>query len=248
MPHKHRPGRSALTRHFPPTSEELDAAIRSPDGLGGLQGREGSRRMSVYPDRRCCPSPTTLPRSRRSGTPSPPEPALLSGNGLQPFDGEFGIEAAGLRQGGVFHMNSGTWPTSSSCRIKSWRDWPAARWKAKAKGNLLEGMFETTTKEIRHRKHPETWKLQARTWKADAAPRMVWVHWVLFNIPPSTTSLSEGVGTLPAGTGEGLNDWKRTGYGGPAPPPSMRSSASRGRQQKPSLRKPCAATSWLRPR
>ena len=51
-----------------------------------------------------------------------------------------------------------------------------------------------------------------------AAPRMVWVHWVLFNIPPSTTGLSEGVRTLPAGTGEGLNDWKRTGYGGPAPP------------------------------
>src|SRR5260370_24911833 len=50
------------------------------------------------------------------------------------------------------------------------------------------------------------------------APKMVWVHWVLFNIPPSTTSLSEGVRTLPAGTGEGLNDWKRTGYGGPAPP------------------------------
>jgi len=39
-----------------------------------------------------------------------------------------------------------------------------------------------------------------------AAPRMVWVHWVLFNIPPSTTSLSEGVKTLPPGTGEGLND------------------------------------------
>ena len=51
-----------------------------------------------------------------------------------------------------------------------------------------------------------------------AAPRMVWVHWVLFNMPPSTTSLSEGVRTLPAGTGEGLNDWKRTGYGGPAQP------------------------------
>ena len=51
-----------------------------------------------------------------------------------------------------------------------------------------------------------------------AAPRMVWVHWVLFNIPPLTTGLSEGVRTLPAGTGEGLNDWKRAGYGGPAPP------------------------------
>jgi phage terminase large subunit len=48
-----------------------------------------------------------------------------------------------------------------------------ARWKAKAKGNLLEGLFETTTKEIRHREHPETRKLQARTWKADATPEQI---------------------------------------------------------------------------
>jgi Raf kinase inhibitor-like YbhB/YbcL family protein len=51
-----------------------------------------------------------------------------------------------------------------------------------------------------------------------AAPKMVWVHWLLYNIPPSVTGLSEGVKSLPAGTGEGLNDWKRTGYGGPLPP------------------------------
>ncbi len=51
-----------------------------------------------------------------------------------------------------------------------------------------------------------------------AAPKMVWVHWVLYNSPPSATGLAEAVKTLPAGTGEGLNDWKRTGYGGPMPP------------------------------
>jgi hypothetical protein len=52
--------------------------------------------------------------------------------------------------------------------------WKAkAKAKAKAKGNLLEGMFETTSKEIRHREHPETWKLQARTWKADATPEQI---------------------------------------------------------------------------
>ena len=51
-----------------------------------------------------------------------------------------------------------------------------------------------------------------------AAPKMVWVHWLLHNIPPSVTGLSEGVKSLPVGTGEGLNDWKRTGYGGPLPP------------------------------
>ena len=50
------------------------------------------------------------------------------------------------------------------------------------------------------------------------APRMTWVHWVLYNIPPSATGLEEGVRTLPPGALEGMNDWKRTGYGGPCPP------------------------------
>ncbi|HXX65711.1 MAG TPA: YbhB/YbcL family Raf kinase inhibitor-like protein [Polyangiaceae bacterium] len=50
------------------------------------------------------------------------------------------------------------------------------------------------------------------------APRMTWVHWVLYNIPPSVTSLPEGVDGLPAGTREGRNDWKTTGYRGPCPP------------------------------
>jgi Raf kinase inhibitor-like YbhB/YbcL family protein len=53
-----------------------------------------------------------------------------------------------------------------------------------------------------------------------AAPKMTWVHWVLYNIPPSASGLPEGVQSqdLPRGTKEGLNDWKRTGYGGPCPP------------------------------
>jgi Raf kinase inhibitor-like YbhB/YbcL family protein len=53
-----------------------------------------------------------------------------------------------------------------------------------------------------------------------AAPKMTWVHWVLYNIPPSATSLPEGVSSrdLPVGTGQGANDFKRTRYGGPCPP------------------------------
>lgn len=53
-----------------------------------------------------------------------------------------------------------------------------------------------------------------------AAPKMTWVHWVLYNIPPDTDHLAEAVApsALPAGTLEGTNDWKRTGYGGPCPP------------------------------
>jgi Raf kinase inhibitor-like YbhB/YbcL family protein len=52
------------------------------------------------------------------------------------------------------------------------------------------------------------------------APKMTWVHWVLTNLPPGTDGLPEGVapGALPPGTIEGVNDWKRTGYGGPCPP------------------------------
>jgi Raf kinase inhibitor-like YbhB/YbcL family protein len=52
------------------------------------------------------------------------------------------------------------------------------------------------------------------------APKMTWVHWVLFNIPPDASGLPEAVkpGDLPEGTKEGVNDWKRTGFGGPAPP------------------------------
>jgi Raf kinase inhibitor-like YbhB/YbcL family protein len=44
------------------------------------------------------------------------------------------------------------------------------------------------------------------------------VHWLLYNIPPSTAALPEAVAQLPDGTREGLNDWHRTGYGGPCPP------------------------------
>ena len=53
-----------------------------------------------------------------------------------------------------------------------------------------------------------------------AAPRMTWVHWVLYDLPADATGLPEGVaaGQLPAGTRQGTNDWKRTGYGGPCPP------------------------------
>jgi len=53
-----------------------------------------------------------------------------------------------------------------------------------------------------------------------AAPRMTWVHWVLYNLPPDTTGLAEGIAPadMPLGTGLGRNDWGRTGYGGPCPP------------------------------
>jgi Raf kinase inhibitor-like YbhB/YbcL family protein len=52
------------------------------------------------------------------------------------------------------------------------------------------------------------------------APKMTWVHWVLYNLPASSKGLPEGVSikALPAGTQVGLNSWERASYGGPCPP------------------------------
>jgi Raf kinase inhibitor-like YbhB/YbcL family protein len=52
------------------------------------------------------------------------------------------------------------------------------------------------------------------------APKQTWAHWILYNIPPTTTALTAAVraADLPAGTKVGLNDWKEPNYGGPCPP------------------------------
>ena len=53
------------------------------------------------------------------------------------------------------------------------------------------------------------------------APAGVWVHWVLYNLPPATLELAEGLPTtesIPGGGKQGVNDFRRLGYGGPCPP------------------------------
>jgi hypothetical protein len=50
------------------------------------------------------------------------------------------------------------------------------------------------------------------------APRMTWVHWVVYDIPFTTTGLPEATGKAPVGARDGTNDWKHRGYGGPCPP------------------------------
>jgi hypothetical protein len=51
-------------------------------------------------------------------------------------------------------------------------------------------------------------------------PVMTWVHWVLYNIPPTVSELPQDVASkdLPKGTLEGKNDWRDNGYNGPCPP------------------------------
>ena len=52
------------------------------------------------------------------------------------------------------------------------------------------------------------------------APKMTWVHWVVFNLSPDISGLAENAdgSGYPTGATVGLNDWKRTKYGGPCPP------------------------------
>jgi Raf kinase inhibitor-like YbhB/YbcL family protein len=52
------------------------------------------------------------------------------------------------------------------------------------------------------------------------APKMTWVHWVVYDLSPQSNGLSESPAgkSLPQGAREGQNDWKKTGYGGPCPP------------------------------
>lgn len=54
------------------------------------------------------------------------------------------------------------------------------------------------------------------------APVGTWVHWVVYDLPADTSALAEGLptsDTLPGGGKQGRNDFRKTGYGGPCPPP-----------------------------
>jgi len=54
------------------------------------------------------------------------------------------------------------------------------------------------------------------------APVGTWSHWVLYDLPAGTTSLAESVSKVdapPGGGQQGKNDFGKTGYGGPCPPP-----------------------------
>ena len=53
------------------------------------------------------------------------------------------------------------------------------------------------------------------------APSGMWVHWVLFNIPPEIDGLPSNMpksDTLDIGAVHGVTDFGRPGYGGPCPP------------------------------
>ena len=58
----------------------------------------------------------------------------------------------------------------------------------------------------------------------DAPSAQPWVHWLLYRVPAATSSLAEGIPAeskelrTPAGAAQGVNSWKKVGWGGPLPP------------------------------
>lgn len=53
------------------------------------------------------------------------------------------------------------------------------------------------------------------------APMGTWVHWVVWNIPPTAAGFKESMDKNPAladGTRQGITDFKRSGFGAPCPP------------------------------
>jgi Raf kinase inhibitor-like YbhB/YbcL family protein len=68
---------------------------------------------------------------------------------------------------------------------------------------------------------PESAKSLAIICDDPDAPVGTWVHWVLFNIPPTTSELLQGIPpdkTIENGARHGMNDFRKYGYGGPCPP------------------------------
>jgi Raf kinase inhibitor-like YbhB/YbcL family protein len=54
------------------------------------------------------------------------------------------------------------------------------------------------------------------------APMGTWVHWVLYDLAPTTSELPEDMPKsqfVAGGARQGLNDFRHLGYGGPCPPP-----------------------------
>ncbi len=68
-----------------------------------------------------------------------------------------------------------------------------------------------------------TKSLAITVYDPDAPTGSGWWHWMVYDIPPTTTSLPAGVGArgkapLPAGAQLGMTDFGAKGWGGPCPP------------------------------
>jgi len=83
---------------------------------------------------------------------------------------------------------------------------------------------EDLSPELRWTEPPAGTKTLALVVNDPDAPVGDWVHWVVYDLPPSLRGLPSGIardGALadPKGARQGINDFGRIGWGGPCPPP-----------------------------
>jgi len=69
----------------------------------------------------------------------------------------------------------------------------------------------------------ETKSFAVTVYDPDAPTGSGWWHWVVYNLPPSSTGLARGAGNprsthAPTGAVQSRTDFNRLGYGGPCPP------------------------------
>lgn len=76
---------------------------------------------------------------------------------------------------------------------------------------------ENMSPELHWQGLPEGTQELALTCEDPDAPGGTFVHWAAWGLDPGAPGLE--LGEMPAGTRQGLNDFNRTGYGGPCPPP-----------------------------
>lgn len=78
-----------------------------------------------------------------------------------------------------------------------------------------------TSPELRWTNAPSEAKSFALIVDDPDAPAGIWVHWVIYNIPAGTHELPAGMAKTATGSRgqQGMNDFRKIGYGGPCPPP-----------------------------
>ena len=89
-------------------------------------------------------------------------------------------------------------------------------------GGLLPAKYtcdgESISPPIHWQDAPANTKSFALIYDDPDAPVGLWTHWVLYNLPPTTNSLTENIATLPAGTKIGINSDLQANYDAPCPP------------------------------
>lgn len=75
---------------------------------------------------------------------------------------------------------------------------------------------EDINPELRFEDIPEKTKSLALIVEDPDAPTGMWVHWVLYNMSPNVTFISEN--SKPGNASEGLTSFGKKGYSGPCPP------------------------------